>query len=190
MATTYRRAAVAPKSGGTGPHGSAAQSRKYNNSTYLDRQHISSAEEILPLETMVPLLAVAAEKAYLLHARSHGSTVSVYDGSLLGQLRFAVSIYPDRSIDLTESPTRDLLFAFAVLNADLLCLRDHALGTWFDRQRNRHVLDVVVCPSRIEDAICLGVKHSQRAIFDLKGAKDIPLLRDADVVLTRLEDAR
>jgi hypothetical protein len=69
-----------------------------------------------------------------------------------------------------------LLFAFAILNADLLIQPNHALGTWFDRRRNSHVLDLVVCPESLDAAICLGIKHGQQAIFDLKQAREISLV--------------
>jgi hypothetical protein len=110
-----------------------------------------------------------------LHAQSRGSTVSVTEGNLLGRSRFAVSIYPEISVQLSGPPTRDLLFAFAILNADLLMQPDHALGTWFDRLRNRHVLDVVVCPASLTTAISLGIDNRQRAIFDLEEAREIAL---------------
>jgi hypothetical protein len=136
------------------------------------------------------LLAVAAKTAAALHAQSLGSTVSVTEGSLLGRSRFAVSIYPEKSAGLTGAPTRDLLFAFGILNADLLLLPDHALGTWFDCQRNRHVLDVVVCLPSLQSAICLGIDHGQQAIFDLKEAREISLVSipEAHLVEVRREE--
>jgi hypothetical protein len=68
-----------------------------------------------------------------------------------------------------------LLFAFGIVNADLLFLPDHALGTWFDSLRNQHVLDVVVCPSSLCEAIHLGRRYGQKALFDLQTAKIITL---------------
>jgi hypothetical protein len=94
---------------------------------------------------------------------------------MAGTARFAVSIYPQRSADLAAPPAWELLFAFAVINADLLLLPDHALGTWLDHFRNRHVLDVVVCPSSLSEAIELGRRYCQKAIFDLRSAKVIDL---------------
>jgi hypothetical protein len=52
-----------------------------------------------------------------------------------------------------------------------LLLPDHALGTWFDRKQNRHVLDVIVCPDSLDAAVCLGIKDRQQAIFDLEEGK-------------------
>ena len=95
---------------------------------------------------------------------------------MLGLPRFAVSVYPERTLDLTVNPSWEVMFAFAVINADLLLLEDHALGTWFDQQRRRHVLDVVICPSSLEKAIRLGLRHGQKAIFDLRAVREIPIV--------------
>jgi hypothetical protein len=74
-----------------------------------------------------------------------------------------------------------LLFAFAILNVDLLIQPHHALGTWFDRRRNRHVLDVAVCPESLAIAISLGINHGQQAIFDFKEAREIALVSAPEV---------
>ena len=168
MATTYRRAAAVIRRGGEGLPGSSVGSRKYSNPNSLRGQDAGPVDQFSPLEILVPLLAVVAKTAAALHAQSNGSTVSVAEGSLLGRLRFAVSIYPENSVHLSGPPTEDLLFAFAILNADLLIQPDHALGTWFDRRRNRHVLDVVVCRESLDTVISLGINHGQQAIFDLR----------------------
>jgi hypothetical protein len=61
------------------------------------------------------------------------------------------------------------------MNADLLLLPDHALGTWLDGLCNLHVLDVVVCPRLLSEANSLGRENKQEAIFDLHAGKVIPL---------------
>ena len=190
MATTHRRAAVALKFAGEDLVASSAGPRKDRSANRLARQGTTSVQQPFPLEIQVPLLAGVAKAAAALHARSDGSTVSVTEGNLLGHSRFAVSIYPEKSAELTGAPTRDLLFAFAILNANLLCRPDHALGTWFDSQRNRHVLDVVVCPKSLETAIRFGIDHRQQAIFDLKEAIEILLVSipEALVEVRREED--
>lgn len=186
MATTYRRAAAAIRRGGAGLPGSSAGLRKYSNPNNLPGQDTSSVDQLSPLEIVVPLLAVVAKTAAALHTHSHGSTVSVAEGNLLGRPRFAVSIYPENSVQLFGPPTRNLLFAFAILNADLLIQPDHALGTWFDRRRNRHVLDVAVCPESLDTAISLGINHGQQAIFDLKEAREIALVSAPEVHLVEV----
>jgi hypothetical protein len=181
VATTYRRAAVTTRRGGEGLPGSSVGSRNYSNPNNLPSQDTSPVDRLSPLEIVVPLLAVVAKTAAALHAQLYGSTVSVAEGNLAGRPRFAVSIYPENSVQLSGPPTRDLLFAFAILNADLLIQPDHALGTWFDRRRNRHVLDVAVCPESLATAISLGINHGQQAIFDLKEAREVALVSGPEV---------
>lgn len=176
MATTYRKATVSLNPGEEAPSGPSARARKHRSASNLDRQGTPSARRHCPLEIVVPLFAVLADTAAALHAQSGGSTVSVAEGNLLGRSRFAVAIYPKNSVELPELPTRDLLFAFALLNTGLLLRPDHALGTWVDSWRKLHILDVVVCPASVGTAIRLGNEHGQEAIFDLKKAREILLL--------------
>lgn len=176
MATTYRRAMAAFLYREGNLIGPSTGSLKERNPDKLARQVGDSAEHLCSLENAVSLLSAVAEMSATLHAKSHGSTVSTTEGNLLGRPLFAVSIYPQKSIALSKALTRDLAFAFAILNADLLLLSDHALGTWFDSERNRHVLDVVVCVPLLNRAISLGLDHGQRAIFDLKEAREISLV--------------
>jgi len=183
VATTLHNATAAPTHTGEGLLVRAVKSRKYRSSGELPRQEAHRPKKTSRFEVEVPLIAAAAEIAAVLHARSNGSTVSVFHGNLLGRPRFAVSTYPERSVEIVGLPTRDLLFAFAVLNADVLLRRDHALGTWFDCKRKRHVLDVVVCPASREAAFRLGRNGNQRAIFDLERSKEIWLIPTSNVRL-------
>lgn len=148
---------------------------KYITAIQLHRQEVPSFPPDL-FETVVPQLAKMATTAAALHVRWSGSTVSVTEGSMAGLPRFAVSTHPERTVELAKTPTWNLLFAFAVLNSDLLLLPDHAMGTWCQSQRKRHVLDVVVCPSSLDEAIRLGIHNRQEAIYDLERGRDIPLL--------------
>jgi hypothetical protein len=117
-----------------------------------------------------------ATTATTLHAQHAGSTVSVTDGNMAGLPRFAVSTHPERTAELANAPTWTLLFAFAVLNSDLLLVPGHAMGTWFQNQRKRHVLDVVVCPSSLDEAIRQAISNRQEAIYDLEHGREISLV--------------
>lgn len=174
MANTRRKITI-PLSNGRIDHTVPRVDRsKHNTSRDIARQE---GYEITShyLQVIVPSIAKMASTAAALHAERDGATVSVYDGNMSGVPRFAVSIYPERSVELTVAPTRDALFAFTILTFDLLCLPDHALGTWFSRAQNLHILDVVICPISLDDAIDLGLRHGQKAIFDLGAGKEISL---------------
>ena len=110
MATTYRRAADAIRRGGVRLPGSSVGLRKYSNPNNFPGQEAGPVDQFSPLEIVVPLLAVAARTAAALHTHSHGSTVSVAEGNLLGRSRFAVSIYPENSVQLS-GPRRGICFS-------------------------------------------------------------------------------
>jgi hypothetical protein len=174
VATTYRKATAIPRA--EAPFRSTAESPKYANANRIARQGRLASRAADRLQTVVPLIAAIAEASASLRARSHGSTVSVFDGNLLGRPCFAVSPHPERSLKLAEAPTRDMLFAFALLNVDLLFQPHYALGTWFDSRRSRHVLDVVLCLGSLKDAVRIGRDRGQQAIFDLRNTKEISLV--------------
>jgi hypothetical protein len=67
----------------------------------------------------------------------------------------------------------------------LLLLPDHALGSWFDGEQNRHILDVVVCPLSLEEAIRLGTRYGQKAIYDLEAGREISLAVSMEINATR-----
>ena len=154
---THRKAAV--EAGGWSP--------KYNNGNHLHRQE---STHFLPInfESAASLLAKMATTAIMLHREYSGSTVSAILGNMASLPRFAVSTHPQQTVELTKAPTWSLLFAFAVHKSDLLLLPDHAMGTWYESRRKRHVLDVVVCPSSLDEAVHLGNRSRQRAIYGVR----------------------
>jgi hypothetical protein len=124
---------------------------------------------------MVSCIEGAVDTSYFLHNRGNGSTVSLIDGNMAGKKLFAVSIYPARKIELWGKPSWQELFEFAKANLDLLLKPDHALGTWFNDYELIHCLDVVVLVRDRDDAVELGLRSDQVAIFDLEARREIPI---------------
>jgi hypothetical protein len=124
-------------------------------------------------DCLLPSVVGAAGIALISHFRSGGATVSLSEGNLAGRKLFSVAIYPERTIEFKTPPTWEQLFAFATAKLDLLLQPDHALGTWFDRKRGFHTLDVVICLVDRDEAIRLGEHFHQSAIFDLAAGRDI-----------------
>ena len=124
------------------------------------------------VELLVAIL-IAADAAHQLHAVFGGSTISLRDGNLLGLPLYAVSIYPQRSVEISTAPTRRDLLAFLVGNRDLLLRPGHAFGSWVNKYTQCHVLDVVVTIRDREAALELGRKFHQQAIFDLANREEI-----------------
>ena len=96
---------------------------------------------------------------------------------MAGRKLFAVSIYPERTIEVATQLSKRQLFAFILANLDLLLKSDRALGTWFDELKGVHVLDVVVCLSDRDAAIALGEFFRQWSAFDLDTEEEIRIGR-------------
>lgn len=123
----------------------------------------------LPIrEPMISCIAGAVDVAYDSHARTDGSTVSLIHGDMVGQKLFAVSPYPDRTVELPTRPTWPQFFSFALANADLLLKPAHALGSYFNEWTLKHELDVVVLSSDRDAALELGLRSDQMCIYDLE----------------------
>jgi len=126
-------------------------------------------------EPVISKIGDAADIAYASHRKTGGSTVSVFDGDLAGRRLFALSVFPDRTIELFDPPTWRQIFNFALENLDLVLRKGCAIGTWQNRRRRLHVLDVVVCVANLQAALELGKCFDQQFVFDLHRRRDIAI---------------
>jgi len=133
---------------------------------------------------MISRIASAVDIAFAMHNRSNGSTVSLMDGSMTDKKLYAVSIYPERTIELWEKPTRQDLFDFIQANVELLLKPRHASGTWFDDFKQVHVLDVVLLVHDRDAALSLALHSGQVAIFDLDSRREIPVSSPSEILLS------
>jgi hypothetical protein len=124
------------------------------------------------------LRQIAATAVAILIARPAVRLQAIVHGNLVGKPLFAVSIMRWRAVELHSSRTRDQLFAFAILNADLLLKPEYALGTWFDNARGVHVIDIVLCVDNILVALALGRHFNQWSVFDLEHSEEIAVFED------------
>jgi hypothetical protein len=132
---------------------------------------------------MLSRIAGAVDTSFALHNRRNGSTVSLIHGSMADQKLFSVSIYPERTIELWERPTRQELFDFAQANVELLLKPRHAIGTWFNDYELMHIFDVVVCLSDRDEALDLAKRYRQLAVYDLQSRREIPVSRPSEILL-------
>lgn len=138
-------------------------------------QEISNVDSFIQ-SRLLPLIGTAVDIALDSHlGPGRGSTVSVIRGNLVGQPLYAVSIFSGRTVELDAPPTWQQLFAFAILYRDLLAQPEFALGTWFDKHRKLHVLDVVICIPNLQAALALGHHFGQSAIYDLERQQEIAI---------------
>jgi hypothetical protein len=103
--------------------------------------------------------------------------VSLIHGNMVGTKLFSVSIHPSSSVTRWERPTWEELYEYAKANLDLLLRPDHAMGTWFNDLDLLHCQDVVVLVPDRNDAVELGLRWDQLAIYDLETRREIPLSR-------------
>jgi hypothetical protein len=164
------------------------------------RPHISTAADPICQETGLVAASIAEpvlfsvlrllELTLELHSMTNGATVSLTAGNMAGRKLFAVSIYPERTIELAAQPSRRQLFAFVLANLDLLLRSNRALGTWFNEQKGVHVLDVVVCLADRNTTIALGQFFRQWSAFDLDAEEEIRIGRPDSLLRPTFAEAR
>lgn len=133
---------------------------------------------LFPFELAAGMLSCVTgtvDVAFAQHNQTNGSTVSLIHGNMVGQKLYSVSPYPGRTVTLWERPSWDVLFDFAKANLHPLLRPNHALGTWFNDYALVHCLDVVVLVRDLDEAIEIGLRSGQAAIFDLEARREISL---------------
>ena len=97
-----------------------------------------------------------------------GATFNLFFGNMAGQRLYAISLYPERSVVISaEAISEDLLQKFVEDNQDLLSDPRNSLGIWYSNALNAVYLDVsAILPDKAE-AILLGERYNQEAIYDL-----------------------
>lgn len=116
-----------------------------------------------------------AKRVAALTEAKGGSTFNVKSGKTYTKDPvFNVSIYPDRSVVLKPAEvTPERIAQFIKDNSDLLNRKDNSVGTWKDPETGNVWLDVAWTTPNRELAEYGGWKYNQKAIWDLKGAKEI-----------------
>jgi hypothetical protein len=195
MANTLRESTASYRSGdssdlvGSVPFPSLDYSPRI--STAVDPTRQEGSRLTLPIgEPLISCILETVETALELHSITNGATVSIINGSMAGQKLFAVSPYPERTVELTAQPGWQQLFEFVSANVDLLLQPDRALGTWFNDLKGVHVLDVVVCLSDQDAALDLGLRFGQQSIFDLAASREIRIERPSQLPRPTYTEAR
>lgn len=119
-------------------------------------------------------LDAAVEFIEILHERDEGATYSLRWGNLAGLDLYAVSVYPDLGIAFSgRGIDKNVLQMFIAGNLDLLSDPRAAVGTWFNDVDGNTYIDVSAVLQDKEQAIELGERYNQIAIWDLKNALSI-----------------
>ena len=127
--------------------------------------YLSDSTLALPPALDAALLARQAVSRLVDH---EGATFNLFFGNMAGQSLYAVSLYPERSVVIPgETVPEDLLRKFIEDNQDLLADPRNSVGLWYSVALQAIYLDVsVTLPDRVE-AVSLGERYNQEAIYDL-----------------------
>lgn len=106
------------------------------------------------------------------HNQNGGSTFTAQGENVVGKPGFAVSLYPERSVIIQGPLSAEDLRSFIDQNNDLLMDPRVVIGTWNNGSKN--YLDISAVIQDKEQAIALGKKYNQIAIFDLQKLQEIP----------------
>ena len=109
-----------------------------------------------------------------LHMANDGCTFNPHFGNLAGKSLYAVSLYPDLGVVLDgKEILMDLLLRVVVDNQALLQDPRVSVGTWFDGDGNKTYLDISATIPNRQQAIELGKRYNQIAIFALDTFEEI-----------------
>ncbi len=117
------------------------------------------------------------------HNSNGGSTFHPEHGDLNGKPFFAVGGEPEfrapelkmttKGGELTEAQIKEFTERPAVKEA-LAKHPDASIGTWHDKEADQTVTELVKTPANRDEALKMGVKNDQKAIYDLKEGKEVP----------------
>jgi hypothetical protein len=102
-----------------------------------------------------------------------GATYNLSKGNLVGTDAYAVAIYPDRE-QIVPEVDFDTLEGYITQNEDLLSNPNNSFGAWISGG-NKVYLDIVATVKDLNEAVELGRKYNQLAIFNLKTLQEIPI---------------
>ena len=127
--------------------------------------YLSNTSAALP-PVLEPEEAAKQTLAFYEESGREGATFSLRFGDMRGQLLFAVSVYPDRSLKLPGGVLEiDTLLLFIQVNINLLSDPRCSLGLWSSEAVT--YCDVVALLPNKQEAMALAAQYDQIAIFDL-----------------------
>jgi hypothetical protein len=118
---------------------------------------------------------IAAQKALMLAEETGGATFNLTQGNLAGKPVYSVSMYPERELIVEGEPTAGMIEQYMAKNSDLLNDASNSFGIWRDTESGKIYMDVVKTIADKKEAMKIGLENGQKAIFDLKGMKEIRL---------------
>jgi hypothetical protein len=135
-----------------------------------------------------------AESQASAHNKNGGSTFHPTKGDLAGKPHFAVGGEPEfkraelkmttDGKNLTPAQLGDFSKRAAVKEA-LDKHKDASVGSWYDKDTDKTTTELVKTPSSREDAIKMGQKNGEKAIYDLGKGEEIKTERRTNLRLAK-----
>lgn len=144
--------------------------------SFLGRPAAYRLPPALPAETII-------SDVLRLHERTNGATYNCYFGNVYGRKLYAVAVFPELSKKLPGKRVQaDLLRAYLAKNQALLTDPRCDVGMWYDADASKITyLDVSCTLADRAQAIALGKRYNQEAIFSLADGKEIKTGGTGDV---------
>src|SRR5690606_36021399 len=144
--------------------------RQKDRPTLGVRVYLERLAEVLGGEADVRAVKTPEEAAEIVtripHA-THGATFNVRYGNMARRPCCAVSVYPQLGEVIDGPPTRGQIEEFVRKHWRLLQRPENSIGTWYNEADGKTYLDISRTVSSLDEALELGKKHRQIAIFDL-----------------------
>src|ERR1035437_9203417 len=158
-----------------------------------DTEHFANAKKELGDKASISEVAKRAQEMKDAHAQvaahneNGGSTFHPTKGDLNGKPAFSVGGEPEfKSPDLKMTTdgkelTPDKLNEFAKRPAVKEALdkhKDASVGTWYDAETDKTTTELVKTPTDKDEAIAMGQKNGEKAIYDLGNGEEIKTTND------------
>ncbi len=115
-----------------------------------------------------------AVKASELHNANGGSTFSLKTGQVSDAPMFSVSTFPGRELKVpSKDVSPETMLAFIQKNRDVLDQEGTNFGSWHNPEDGNTYLDVSTMVPSLDEALALGQKHNQLAVYDHQNFKTI-----------------
>lgn len=113
-------------------------------------------------------LDIATQQISTLFESQDGATFSLYFGDMSGQRFYAVALYPEGTIRLRgRRLPSEIVREFLTENRELLNDPRNSIGVWYSSETQRTYLDISSTIRNRRQAITLGRRYNQEAVYSL-----------------------
>lgn len=116
----------------------------------------------------------AARRIDRLHTLFGGATYGLRTGSTAGQDGYVIAILSCARLS-GRKLSASLILRVIEEHLPPLRLQQGYVGTWYDPERDESSVEIVRVVPGLEEAVTMASEYGQRAIYDLKNRRTIPI---------------